>query len=153
LASSKQSFRNFRGGESGAGFSDISHFNRPFRSRFGDTPKGVRAQSRAALAAGKQERPAREDLERARGYIRSLQVTNPAGRRRSGRALHFWSLNAAEDVGATRLKFPVGYRCGERGRNQDLAAERLHSVSMRATSLTAGPMTVKSRRSTAPTLP
>jgi AraC-like DNA-binding protein len=29
-----------------AGFSDISHFNRLFRSRFGDTPKGVRAQAR-----------------------------------------------------------------------------------------------------------
>src|SRR5262249_41701205 len=28
------------------GFSDISHFNRLFRSRFGDTPKGVRAQTR-----------------------------------------------------------------------------------------------------------
>jgi AraC-like DNA-binding protein len=28
------------------GFSDISHFNRLFRSRFGDTPTGVRAQSR-----------------------------------------------------------------------------------------------------------
>ena len=27
-----------------AGFSDISHFNRLFRSRFGDTPKGVRTQ-------------------------------------------------------------------------------------------------------------
>ena len=27
-----------------AGFSDISHFNRLFRSRFGDTPRGVRAQ-------------------------------------------------------------------------------------------------------------
>ena len=27
-----------------AGFSDISHFNRLFRSRFGDTPSGVRAQ-------------------------------------------------------------------------------------------------------------
>ncbi len=26
-----------------AGFSDISHFNRSFRSRFGDTPRGVRA--------------------------------------------------------------------------------------------------------------
>jgi AraC-like DNA-binding protein len=26
-----------------AGFSDISHFNRLFRFRFGDTPKGVRA--------------------------------------------------------------------------------------------------------------
>jgi AraC-like DNA-binding protein len=26
-----------------AGFSDISHFNRLFRTRFGDTPKGVRA--------------------------------------------------------------------------------------------------------------
>ena len=26
-----------------AGFSDISHFNRVFRSHFGDTPKGVRA--------------------------------------------------------------------------------------------------------------
>jgi AraC-like DNA-binding protein len=29
-----------------AGFSDISHFNRLFRSRFGDTPKGVRADAR-----------------------------------------------------------------------------------------------------------
>jgi AraC-like DNA-binding protein len=29
-----------------AGFSDISHFNRLFRSRFGDTPKGVRAPAR-----------------------------------------------------------------------------------------------------------
>jgi AraC-like DNA-binding protein len=28
-----------------AGFSDLSHFNRLFRSRFGDTPSGVRAQS------------------------------------------------------------------------------------------------------------
>jgi AraC-like DNA-binding protein len=26
------------------GFSDISHFNRSFRSRFGDTPSGVRAR-------------------------------------------------------------------------------------------------------------
>jgi AraC-like DNA-binding protein len=26
------------------GFSDISHFNRLFRSRFGDTPSGVRAR-------------------------------------------------------------------------------------------------------------
>ena len=30
-----------------AGFSDISHFNRLFRSRFGETPKGVRAHARA----------------------------------------------------------------------------------------------------------
>jgi transcriptional regulator GlxA family with amidase domain len=29
-----------------AGFSDISHFNRLFRSRFGGTPKGVRAHAR-----------------------------------------------------------------------------------------------------------
>ena len=29
-----------------AGFSDISHFNRLFRSRFGDTPKGVRTHAR-----------------------------------------------------------------------------------------------------------
>ena len=28
------------------GFSDISHFNRLFRSRFGDTPTGVRAHAR-----------------------------------------------------------------------------------------------------------
>jgi AraC-like DNA-binding protein len=27
------------------GFSDISHFNRLFRSRFGDTPSGVRGQA------------------------------------------------------------------------------------------------------------
>jgi AraC-like DNA-binding protein len=27
------------------GFSDISHFNRLFRARFGDTPRGVRGQS------------------------------------------------------------------------------------------------------------
>jgi AraC-like DNA-binding protein len=30
-----------------AGFSDISHFNRLFRARFGDTPGGVRAQAAA----------------------------------------------------------------------------------------------------------
>jgi len=29
-----------------AGFNDISHFNRLFRARFGDTPSGVRARSR-----------------------------------------------------------------------------------------------------------
>ena len=29
-----------------AGFPDISHFNRIFRSRFGDAPKGVRAHAR-----------------------------------------------------------------------------------------------------------
>jgi len=29
-----------------AGFSDISHFNRLFRTRFGDTPSGVRGQNR-----------------------------------------------------------------------------------------------------------
>jgi AraC-like DNA-binding protein len=35
-----------------AGFSDISHFNRLFRSRFGDTPRGVRAQgSQGAIGA------------------------------------------------------------------------------------------------------
>jgi len=34
-----------------AGFSDISHFNRLFRARFGDTPGAIRAQScRAALS-------------------------------------------------------------------------------------------------------
>jgi AraC-like DNA-binding protein len=33
-----------------AGFSDISHFNRLFRSRFGDTPKGVRAHARRGSA-------------------------------------------------------------------------------------------------------
>jgi AraC-like DNA-binding protein len=32
-----------------AGFSDISHFNRLFRSRFGDTPKGVRANQQGSL--------------------------------------------------------------------------------------------------------
>jgi AraC-like DNA-binding protein len=31
-----------------AGFSDISHFNRSFRARFGDTPSGVRGQARGA---------------------------------------------------------------------------------------------------------
>jgi AraC-like DNA-binding protein len=33
-----------------AGFSDISHFNRLFRSRFGDTPKGVRTHARMGSA-------------------------------------------------------------------------------------------------------
>lgn len=32
------------------GFSDISHFNRLFRARFGDTPKGVRARAREGSA-------------------------------------------------------------------------------------------------------
>ena len=35
-----------------AGFSDISHFNRLFRSRFGDTPKGVRAHARTGNGIG-----------------------------------------------------------------------------------------------------
>jgi AraC-like DNA-binding protein len=30
------------------GFSDISYFNKLFRSRFGDTPKGVRKKSLAS---------------------------------------------------------------------------------------------------------
>ena len=34
-----------------AGFSDISHFNRLFRSRFGDTPKGVRANQQTVRYA------------------------------------------------------------------------------------------------------
>jgi AraC-like DNA-binding protein len=33
-----------------AGFSDISHFNRLFRARFGDTPGAVRAQGRTSSA-------------------------------------------------------------------------------------------------------
>jgi AraC-like DNA-binding protein len=33
-----------------AGFSDISHFNRLFRSRFGDTPSGIRAGGRGGEA-------------------------------------------------------------------------------------------------------
>jgi AraC-like DNA-binding protein len=33
------------------GFSDISHFNRLFRSRFGDTPKGVRANQQTPLTS------------------------------------------------------------------------------------------------------
>jgi AraC-like DNA-binding protein len=37
-----------------ASFSDISHFNRLFRSRFGDTPKGVRAHARMSST---QEQP------------------------------------------------------------------------------------------------
>jgi AraC-like DNA-binding protein len=35
-----------------AGFSDISHFNRLFRSRFGDTPSGVRAATRGRPTKG-----------------------------------------------------------------------------------------------------
>jgi transcriptional regulator GlxA family with amidase domain len=31
-----------------AGFSDISHFNRLFRARFGDTPRGVRGKAARA---------------------------------------------------------------------------------------------------------
>jgi AraC-like DNA-binding protein len=34
-----------------AGFFDISHFNRLFRSRFGDTPKGVRANQQTVRYA------------------------------------------------------------------------------------------------------
>jgi AraC-like DNA-binding protein len=34
-----------------AGFSDISHFNRLFRSRFGDTPKGVRGNQQRVCYA------------------------------------------------------------------------------------------------------
>ena len=33
-----------------AGFSDISHFNRLFRSHFGDTPKGVRTNHQVCHA-------------------------------------------------------------------------------------------------------
>jgi AraC-like DNA-binding protein len=36
-----------------AGFSDISHFNRLFRPRFGDTPKGVRAHTRMGSTQGR----------------------------------------------------------------------------------------------------
>ena len=36
------------------GFSDISHFNRLFRSRFGDTPSGIRQQKRMALVMPSQ---------------------------------------------------------------------------------------------------
>jgi transcriptional regulator GlxA family with amidase domain len=36
-----------------AGFSDISHFNRLFRWRFGDTPKGVRAHARMDNTQGR----------------------------------------------------------------------------------------------------
>jgi transcriptional regulator GlxA family with amidase domain len=38
-----------------AGFSDISHFNRLFRSRFGDTPRGVRAGTRAGNASERRK--------------------------------------------------------------------------------------------------
>jgi AraC-like DNA-binding protein len=31
-----------------AGFSDLSHFNRLFRARFGDTPRGVRKRDHRA---------------------------------------------------------------------------------------------------------
>ena len=37
-----------------AGFSDISHFNWLFRSRFGDTPKGVRANQQTVRYANQQ---------------------------------------------------------------------------------------------------
>jgi len=35
-----------------AGFSDISHFNRVFRSRFGDTPRNLRGRQQTPLAPG-----------------------------------------------------------------------------------------------------
>jgi AraC-like DNA-binding protein len=31
-----------------AGFGDVSHFNRVFRHRFGETPSGIRAAATAA---------------------------------------------------------------------------------------------------------
>ena len=33
-----------------SGFSDVSYFNRLFRSRFGDTPSGVRGEAHRHLA-------------------------------------------------------------------------------------------------------
>jgi AraC-like DNA-binding protein len=36
-----------------AGFSDVSHFNRLFRARFGDTPSGVRRLGSSSSASSR----------------------------------------------------------------------------------------------------
>jgi AraC-like DNA-binding protein len=62
-----------------AGFSDISHFNRLFRSRFGDTPSEVRAQGHGiSTQEAKTLRPFRPGL--------SDLGTNGLASRRGGRA-------------------------------------------------------------------
>jgi AraC-like DNA-binding protein len=50
-----------------AGFSDISHFNRLFRSRFGDTPKGVRKHARGGGAQTRIEMTGR--IGHLRGHL------------------------------------------------------------------------------------
>jgi AraC-like DNA-binding protein len=50
-----------------AGFSDISHFNRLFRSRFGDTPTGVRAHARVGSTPHRSALRRIDDAARAKG--------------------------------------------------------------------------------------
>jgi len=51
LAETRDSARRISDIALQAGFSDVSHFNRLFRSRFGDTPSGVRGLIRQKSAA------------------------------------------------------------------------------------------------------
>jgi AraC-like DNA-binding protein len=60
-----------------AGFSDISHFNRPFRYRFGGTPSGVRSQASGALRAAWESHLARAKWMTEHGYRGLLRRGTP----------------------------------------------------------------------------